>query len=107
MVDDPGSHEPCLGLTAVNVLFNDESDDDVGIEQGRRHLIVLERADVFGGDYPTQPHDGQSGRGAVRQRCRPAPPAARDKRDCFACSVESVVRKGDLPGKVVNNSAGR
>jgi hypothetical protein len=65
-----GSDEPCLGLTVVNVLFNDERDQDVGVEQDGGHLIVLERADVIGGDYPAQPYDGQSGRGAVRQRCR-------------------------------------
>jgi len=65
-----GSDGPCLGLTVVNVLFNDERAQDVGVEQDGGHLIVLERADVFGGDYPTQPHDGQSRRGAVRQHWR-------------------------------------
>ena len=75
-----GSYEPCLGLTVVNVLVNDERGQDVGTEQDSGHLIVLGCADVFADDYPTQPHDGQS-------------------------MHESVVGMGDLPGKVVDNPA--
>jgi hypothetical protein len=45
----------------VNVIFNDERDEDVGVEQDGGHFIVLERANVFGGDYVAQSHDGQSG----------------------------------------------
>jgi hypothetical protein len=33
-------------LTVVNVIFNDERDEDVGVEQDGGHLIVRERANV-------------------------------------------------------------
>jgi hypothetical protein len=46
-------------LTVVNVIFNDERDEDVGVEQDGGHLIVRERANVFRGDYVAQPDDGQ------------------------------------------------
>jgi hypothetical protein len=61
-----------LGLAVMNVLFNDERDEDVCVEQGGGHLVVLKRANVFGGDSPAQPQNWQSGRGAVRQPRRPA-----------------------------------
>jgi hypothetical protein len=85
-----GRCEPRLGLTVVKVIVDDERDEDVGVKQDGGHSIVLERADVFGGDYPAQAHDGQPGRGTMRQPCRPAlaEPAAHEESDGLAeCPV--------------------
>src|SRR5689334_6162022 len=86
----PGRCKPRLGLAVVNVVIDDERDEYVGVKQDGRHLIVLKRADVFGGDHPAQAHDGQPSRGAVRYPgCLAlAEPAAHEECDSLAqCPV--------------------
>ncbi len=67
-----GRCEPCFGVSVVNVVINDQGDENVGVQQYRRHLLVFQRADVLGGDHLSEANDGQPGRRTVRQPARAA-----------------------------------
>ena len=47
----PGAANHASAWLVVNVVFDDERDEHVGVEQHGRHLVVLQRADVLGGDH--------------------------------------------------------